>query len=273
MATRLDDQQRLRALAESGLSGMVPNEAFDRLTQATKALLNVPVSLVSYVGPERQFLLSCAAVGEPWSSTRETPISHSFCQHCVVAAAPFVVDDARLHPLVRGNPAIEELGVIAYAGVPITTADGSVIGTLCAIDSKPRAWTDEEIALLSTLGAAATGEIARRAVVREFESRGYTPREDDGGGGANIAAVARRTGIVPPTLRKWEERYGIPKPSRSAGGQRIYSEDEIAKVEWLKARLAEGYRIGAAVAILRVHGEAPAASRPSDKVRAEPRKA
>lgn len=252
----LDDQRRLRAIAATGLHGREPDEAFDRLTRVTMALLDVPVSLVSLVEPERQFFLSCFGLPEPWLTQRETPISHSFCQHCVVSGAPFVVDDARRHPLLENSPAVEDLGVVAYAGVPITTSDGSVIGTLCAIDSNPRAWKDEEISLLSDLAATALSEIERRTLLRELENRGYTSLADsaDGARGLNISAVARRTGIPTSTLRKWEERYGVPKPLRTAGQQRRYSEEEIAKVEWLKARLEEGYRIGAAASMLRARG-------------------
>ncbi len=73
--------------------------------------------------------------------------------------------------------------------------------------------------------------------------------------GLNIAALARRTAVAPDTLRKWEQRYGILRPSRTAGGQRRYDEQDVARVEWLKARLAEGYRIGEAAALLGSGGD------------------
>lgn len=66
----------------------------------------------------------------------------------------------------------------------------------------------------------------------------------------NIAALSRRTGVAPDTLRKWEQRYAILRPTRTSGGQRRYSELDVARVEWLRARLAEGYRIGEAAALL-----------------------
>lgn len=66
----------------------------------------------------------------------------------------------------------------------------------------------------------------------------------------NIAALTRRTGVHADTIRKWEQRYGILRPDRTPGGQRRYSESDVARVEWLKARLDEGYRIGEAAALL-----------------------
>jgi MerR family transcriptional regulator, light-induced transcriptional regulator len=68
--------------------------------------------------------------------------------------------------------------------------------------------------------------------------------------GLNIAALARRTGVAPDTLRKWEQRYRILQPTRTAGGQRRYSERDVARVEWLCERLREGYRIGEAANLL-----------------------
>ena len=74
----------------------------------------------------------------------------------------------------------------------------------------------------------------------------------------NIQAVAQRTGVPAATLRKWEQRYGVLKPARTAGLHRRYSDRDILRVEWLKARLAEGYRIGEAARLLgTVGGQAP----------------
>jgi len=66
----------------------------------------------------------------------------------------------------------------------------------------------------------------------------------------NIQAVATRTGVPAATLRKWEQRYGVLAPDRTVGAHRRYSEADVLRVEWLKARLAEGYRIGEAARLL-----------------------
>jgi DNA-binding transcriptional MerR regulator len=78
--------------------------------------------------------------------------------------------------------------------------------------------------------------------------------------GLNIAALAQRTGVAPDTLRKWEQRYAILRPERTAGGQRRYSERDVARVEWLRERLGEGYRIGEAATLLGSVGPRPARS-------------
>lgn len=75
---------------------------------------------------------------------RQTPLTHSFCQHAVLSGEPVIVHDARQHPVLKDNPAVP-LGVVAYAGIPLVTPDGLVLGSFCAIDTKPREWTPEQI--------------------------------------------------------------------------------------------------------------------------------
>jgi methanogenic corrinoid protein MtbC1 len=78
----------------------------------------------------------------------------------------------------------------------------------------------------------------------------------------NIAALSRRTGVAPDTLRKWEQRYGVLRPTRTAGGQRRYTERDVARVEWLRDRLREGWRIGEAARVLE-EAYAPALAEPA----------
>jgi MerR family transcriptional regulator, light-induced transcriptional regulator len=66
----------------------------------------------------------------------------------------------------------------------------------------------------------------------------------------NIAALSRRTGVAPDTLRKWEQRYGVLRPIRTPGGQRRYSELDVQRVEWLRDRIREGWRIGEAARVI-----------------------
>ncbi len=77
----------------------------------------------------------------------------------------------------------------------------------------------------------------------------------------NISALSKRTGVAPDTLRKWERRYGVLKPARTAGSQRRYGELDVARVEWLRDRLAEGWRIGEAARVLQEQ-ETPAIAEP-----------
>ncbi|MDP9349644.1 MAG: PAS domain S-box protein, partial [Gemmatimonadota bacterium] len=163
LASALLDTRRLAALRRTGLLDSPPEPSFDRLTRLAARFLNAPVALVSLVDEDRQFFMSCVGLPEPWASDRETPVSHSFCRHVVAAEEPLVITDARQHPLVRDNPAVSELGVVAYAGIPLVTREGAVLGSFCAIDTQPRRWTEGEIEILRDLAAAASTEIELRA--------------------------------------------------------------------------------------------------------------
>jgi GAF domain-containing protein len=96
---------------------------------------------------------------EPWASERGSPLTHSFCQHAVASREPLLVDDAREHPLLRDNLAIRDMGVIAYAGIPLIDPDGHALGTLCVTDSQPRHWTTHQVRVLSDLAASVVTEI------------------------------------------------------------------------------------------------------------------
>ena len=166
----LADPARLAALEATALLDTPAEAAFDRLTRLASRLLGAPVALVSLVAEDRQFFKSCIGLPEPWASSRETGLSHSFCQHAVELREPLVISDAREHPLVRDNAAIQDLGVIAYAGIPLVTGDGHVLGSFCVIDHRPRDWRADEIATLRDLAAAALTEIELRATLEQAEA-------------------------------------------------------------------------------------------------------
>jgi GAF domain-containing protein len=165
------EQDRLEALRRTGLLDSPPEPAFDRLTRLAARLLHAPVALVSLLDRDRQFFKSSFGLPEPWASRRETPLSHSFCRHEVASGRPLVVADARRHRLVRDNPAVAELGVVAYLGIPLIAADGHVLGSLCAIDHEPRAWTEDDVQTLGDLAASVVTEIELRTAVAGLEGR------------------------------------------------------------------------------------------------------
>lgn len=76
----------------------------------------------------------------------------------------------------------------------------------------------------------------------------------------NTRLVVSATGVPADTFRAWERRYGIPAPQRGAGGQRLYSERDIATIRWLRERTSEGLTISQAIALLRSETERSGAS-------------
>jgi diguanylate cyclase (GGDEF)-like protein/PAS domain S-box-containing protein len=169
-ATTEENVRRLRVLRATQLLESPPEAAFDRLTRLAAGLLNAPVALVSLVDEERQFFKSALGLAEPWASRRETPLTHSFCQYVTRDRAALVVSDAREHAVLRDNRAIEDLGVIAYAGIPLIVANEAV-GAFCVVDDKPRAWSTDEVALLTDLAGSVVSEIELRLALREAHAQ------------------------------------------------------------------------------------------------------
>ncbi len=149
----------------------LPEAAFDRLTRVACRVLRTPVGIVSLVDQNRQFFKSCVGLPEPIASRRQTPVSHSFCQHVVATGKPLIVEDARNNPLVRLNPAVEEMGIVAYAGIPLVTSDGHAIGSFCVIDSRPRSWSFDDVEMLQELAGCVMHEIEGRQLLQASEAR------------------------------------------------------------------------------------------------------
>ncbi|RYD61684.1 MAG: GAF domain-containing sensor histidine kinase [Verrucomicrobiaceae bacterium] len=141
-------RERLESLKASGLLGDSHGINFDRITELAAKAANVPMSLVSLVDQDRQVFAGASGLSGAVADSRQTPIHYSFCQHTVNLRQPLVIPDARKNPLVSKNPAIEEFGVIAYLGFPVLGAGQHFYGAVCAVDTEPRQWREEEIEIM-----------------------------------------------------------------------------------------------------------------------------
>jgi len=178
---------RLATLERTGLLDTPAEEPFDRLTRLATRLFKTPIALVTLVDKERQFLKSGIGVPEPWRTRREMPLSHSFCKHAVYLQEPLVIPDARKDPTFRNNPAVLELNVIAYAGVPLMVS-GFALGAFCVIDDEPHAWSYDEVQTLKDLADCVMREIELRTRLRDADI-------------ARLEAEARAT-----QLQNWVDR-------------------------------------------------------------------
>ena len=216
------DRDRLLALRRSGLLDSRSEEAFDRLTRRACHALGVPVALVSLVDADRQFFKSAQGLREPYASARQTDLSHSFCRYVVAGEAPMVVTDARRVPLLADSPAITDLDVIGYAGVPLC-AHGFVLGAFCAIDPLEHQWSDEDLALLRDLSSACSAEIHVRAALREgLRARGeqrFRALGDVQGGTGHMAA---------PRHSESRSKSLATAPAGARGDHRRWQRPELA---------------------------------------------
>jgi GAF domain-containing protein len=164
------DPQRLAALRRQVLLDTPPSETFDRLTRLAARVLDAPVALLTLVDEDRQFFKSSVGLPEPFASARQTPLEFSICQYAVAAKARLVVEDARTDPSLADHPIVRQFGVVAYAG-DVLVFEGHAVGTLCVLDVRPRAWSEDELATLTDLAATTVEQIRLHRIERLLARR------------------------------------------------------------------------------------------------------
>jgi phosphoribosyl 1,2-cyclic phosphodiesterase len=142
-----NEPARLTALRALDLLDTEPEERFDRITRVATALFDVPMATITLIDESRQWFKSCQG-----TAGREDPRDASFCAHVVSDRKPMIVVDTLSddrfadNPLVLGGPRIR-----FYAGYPLTLDDGSCIGTLCLLDTRPRTLKTSDLERLRDL--------------------------------------------------------------------------------------------------------------------------
>lgn len=171
------EQQRLQCLRTLQILDTPPDPALDALTRELAAQLRCPIGLVSLIDEQRQWFKSRHGM-----AAAETPRDWAFCAHTIASEEMLVVNDAsmdarfRTNPLVTGEPHIR-----FYAGARLMV-HGQAIGTLCAIDTRPRVLSPSERDTLQNLA-----QVAQACITRAAEQQRLALRE------AQLADMVRAT--------------------------------------------------------------------------------
>jgi GAF domain-containing protein len=162
------DPARLAAVAATELLDTAAEEAFDRISALAQQLLGAPFAFLTVVDDRRSFWKSQAGLAA--DAPRGNLLSESFCQYVVDSSEPLVLGDVRLDERTRDNPSIDSMGVVAWAGFPVRTPEGHVLGTLCVVDTVAREWTHRDVGVLATLAEIASREVSLRVTAAQAES-------------------------------------------------------------------------------------------------------
>ncbi|MGP9766552.1 diguanylate cyclase domain-containing protein [Halomonas sp. AOP13-D3-9] len=153
-----DEEVRLAALHQIELLDTPDEPAFDRVTRLVTQLLNVSISTFTLMDANRQWFKSRVGV-----EFRETPRDLAFCAYTVATSEPLIVEDACQDPRFADNPLVTGSSSIRfYVGIPLRSLQGLALGSLCALDTKPRTISEDELAALQDLAAIITDEIHLR---------------------------------------------------------------------------------------------------------------
>lgn len=159
-----NEQFRLKALQSLKILDSKSDDFLDLATQMAAEKLGVKISLVSLVDKNRQWFLSKYGL-----EATETPREWAFCAYAILQTDPFLVEDSRQDERFKNNPLVTgDPNVTFYVGVPLTV-NSHKIGTLCAIDDKPRKLTEEERHFLITLSRQVETYLEMRKKIRSLD--------------------------------------------------------------------------------------------------------
>lgn len=170
-----DERDRLAALHAYGVLDTPAEDDFDDIAALAAQLCRTPIAAVTLVDQERQWFK--ARVG---LDICETAREDSFCARAMLGDEVMQVPDARLDPRFRDNPlVVGEPGIVFYAGAPLVTSSGQILGSLCVIDREPRLLTPAECQGLRTLARHVIAQLELRQYARGLDAANERLRDAD----------------------------------------------------------------------------------------------
>lgn len=154
-----DDAGRVLALERYDVLDTAEERPFENIVNLIGQILMVPMNAVTLVHTNRQWFKARRGLPD------ETPRNVSFCTYAIQQPEPLVIRNALEDPRFAENPLVTgEPFIRAYMGVPLRTPDGYNIGSLCAIDTKPRDWPEHERSILINFAKVVMDELELRQI-------------------------------------------------------------------------------------------------------------
>ena len=169
----LNELARLQALQELRILDTPAEDVFDSAVRQAASICTAPIALISLTDRDRQWFK--ARIG---LETQETPRHLSFCAHAILGRQLLEVSDAFTDErfadsaLIAGNP-----GIRFYAGMPLVTADGMGLGTLCVLGREPRQLDARQRESLQDLASLVTALLESRKTAAESAQLGLILNE------------------------------------------------------------------------------------------------
>lgn len=147
-----NEAARLKSVHRTGVMDVEQKNRFQIYIEMAKALCDCPVAYTGLLDEERQYFMAHAFPAGMDPS--EYPRKLTLCQYALLDTNPLIVPDLRLHAKLQNNPLVTGAPhFVFWAGFPLVTKDGLVMGTLCVVDFEPRTLSAEQISLMQDLAA------------------------------------------------------------------------------------------------------------------------
>ena len=156
------EQDRVAALSKLGLSSAA-DRRFEDVSRTTAQAFDVPIALVSLIDQVRHLRSEPRDASLDANHTGQ-PAHESLDAHVVAAGEVLVTEDATEDARFADDPLVLEKGIRFYAGAPLRTSSGVVVGALCLIDTKPREFPEDDRKRLQEVADGLMVELERRAM-------------------------------------------------------------------------------------------------------------
>ena len=184
----LREAARLQALDRFDILDTPREASFDRIVRLIRTVLDVPIAIVSVFDGHRQWYKACEGL-----ATSEAARKDTFCRYTILQDSPLIVEDATKDPRFADNPHVRnDPHIRFYAGVPLRTADGHNIGSVCAIGHKPREFGPRETAILQDFADLAMDQLEMRQHASSDALTGVLSRRAFMEQGSRAFALAKR---------------------------------------------------------------------------------
>jgi PAS domain S-box-containing protein len=164
------EAQRLEALRALNLLDTPPEERFDRITRLAARVLGVRMVALVLVDEHRLFFKSRCG-----TETVQMDRAGTFSEATILENKQLIVPDATMDPRFVNHPSVVGKPFYRFfAGNPVAAVDGSIVGTLCAMDNQPRMPSDEDLNVLRDLAALAQIELNHGELTEAYRNQQLT---------------------------------------------------------------------------------------------------
>lgn len=144
---------------------------FEEAAQTAARMLATPLSILSVVDQQQESFKAAVGLSQlglmnPLAASRQLTHQESFGVHVVDSGQPLILDNATTHPAFSQSLLVQQYGIRAYLGVPLVTTEGICVGTLAVLDTAPRQFTAQDVAVLELNARWSISEIEREHLSR-----------------------------------------------------------------------------------------------------------